>query len=304
MTITVRALVPALMVLTVAGTAVRPLAQTAPRSAPTRTVYASVVGKDDATVAGLTAADVTVREDGQSREVLSIKPNAVPAHIAVLIDNSDVLSKENAIQDYRAALNSFVKDTLAASPTTEIALVSFGDRPTQLIDYTSSAPALQKIIDRLFSQPGAGATMLTAIADTTKGLKKKGFSGSAIVAFTIESGPEYGTESHQSIEDGLKSAGASLWTIVLKGQTTPENTSEERERQIVLGDVAEHSGGMRELLLTKSGMDARFKALAARLASRYAITYGRPEALIPPKKLEVAVTRPGARVLVSQWASQ
>jgi hypothetical protein len=222
----------------------------------------------------------------------------------MLIDNSEMLTTENAVQDYRTALSSFVKDTLAASPTTEIALISFGDRPTQLIDYTSSAPALQKIIDRIFSQPGAGATMLTAISETSKGFKKKGFTGSAIVAFTIESGPEYGTESHQGIEDGLKSTGSSLWTIVLKGKATPENTSEERERQIVLGDVAASSGGMRDMLLSKAGLESRFKALAARLAGRYAITYGRPEALIPPKKLEVAVTRPGVKVLVSQWASQ
>jgi len=51
-------------------------------------------------------------------------------------------------------------------------------------------------------------------------------------------------------------------------------------------------------------MEARFKALAARLAARYQITYGRPESLVPPKNLEITVTRPGARVLVPKWAGQ
>lgn len=306
MTMTRRAFVPALAVLALAGTAIRPLAQTASRSAPTRTVYAAVVGKDDAPVAGLTAADVTVREDGMAREVLSVKPGGAPAHIALLIDNSQSLNSENAVQDYRTALSSFVKDTLAASPTTDIALITFADRPTPLVDYTSSAPALQKAIDRIFGQPNAGATMLTAIAESCKGLKKKGLSGAAIVAFTFESGPEFGSESHQAIEEALKGTDSSLWPIVMQGHppATPGNEQEERERQIVLGDVAQHSGGMRDMVLTRVSLESHFKALAARLASRYAITYGRPEALIPPKNLDVTVTRPGTKVLVPRWAAQ
>jgi hypothetical protein len=298
--------VAAFAVLALAAAAVRPSAQTAPRSAPTRTVYASVVGKDDVPVAGLTAADFTVREDGTPREVLSVKPGGAPAHIALLIDDSQALTDESAVQDYRAALTTFVKDTLAASPTTDIALVSFANRPTQLIDYTSSAVALQKVIDRIFGQQNAGAYMLTAIADTCKGLKKKSYTGAAIVAFTMESGPEFGPESHQAIEDALKGTGSSLWTIVLPGRQRQraDNESEERERAIVLGDTAEKSGGMRDMVMSRIGLEPRFKALAARLAARYAITYGRPEALIPPERLEITVARKDARVLISRWAGQ
>ena len=111
---------------------------------------------------------------------------------------------------------------------------------------------------------------------------------------------------HANRRNALKSTGSSLWTIVLQGraQQRSDNELEERERQIVLGDSAEKSGGMRGLVLSKIGIEPHFKALAARLADRYAITYGRPEALVPPEKLEVSVTRPGTRVLVSRWAGQ
>jgi hypothetical protein len=284
----------------------RPSAQTAPRTSPTRTIYATVLGKDDAPVPGLGISDFAVKEDGKPREVLSVKPGGAPAHIALLVDNSQALATANAVQDIRAGLTTFIKDTLAASPSTQITIVTFGDRPTQAIDYTSSAEALQKVVDHIFGQPNAGAYMLTAIADACKTLKKKGFANSAIVAFTLESGPEFGNESHQTIEAGLKDAGASLWTLVMQGRApqTPDNQLEQQEREIVLGDVAEASGGMRDMLLTRIGIEPHLKTLAATLAARYAITYGRPEALVPPQRLEVTVTRPGAHILAPHWSGQ
>jgi hypothetical protein len=58
------------------------------------------------------------------------------------------------------------------------------------------------------------------------------------------------------------------------------------------------------MLLDRIAIEPRFQQLATRLTSQYAVIYGRPESMIPPTKLAVAVKRPGARVLAPQWTGQ
>jgi VWFA-related protein len=300
--ITRRALVVPFLAAVMAAPA-SPSAQT-PRASRDRTIYATVLGRDDAPVTGLGVADFTVREDNVPREVLRVKPAGAPMHIALLVDDSQALEDEAAVADVRASLTAFVKQTLTASPDTQLALITFGGRPTQQLDYTSSASALVNNINRIFGQQTTGAYLLDAIADACKGLTKKGFTDSAIVAFSVERGQEFSNLTHQGVADDLKRAGAALWAVELQGTPARPNASETRERASVLGDVSPESGGMREVAISRIALEGRFALVATRMASRYAITYGRPESLVPPERLDVAVTRRDARILASHWAGQ
>ena len=58
---------------------------------------------------------------------------------------------------------------------------------------------------------------------------------------------------HSQVADALKSAGASLWVVVLQIGGQPMNTSEARERAAVIGDVTTDSGGMSKVVLSAPG---------------------------------------------------
>src|SRR3954468_18264362 len=148
-------IVAAVVALSVVGSA-----PDQPRTPPasdkrTRDIYVSVVDKDGKAVTGLTAADFTVREDGVAREVLSAGPATEQLTISLLVDDSQAAT--SAIQFYRDALPSFLQ---RLSGKAEIAVATIGERPTNVIDYTTSTEALKRAVNKIFQRTGSGAYLL------------------------------------------------------------------------------------------------------------------------------------------------
>ncbi|HET9809203.1 MAG TPA: hypothetical protein VFQ66_05855, partial [Candidatus Limnocylindria bacterium] len=56
------------------------------------------------------------------------------------------------------------------------------------------------------------------------------------------------------------------------------------------------TGGRRDQLLAESAIPDRLRLVARELANQYAVTYARPETLIPPEKVQVSVSRPDLTV--------
>lgn len=297
---TARSAAPAVLALVAAATLAVPA--TAQREMRDRHVFVSVTDKNDAPVPGLTVKDFTVREDGVAREILKVEPAAAPMQIALLGDDSQALGPQ--VNEMRLALADFVKQMLAANPETTISVYSFGERSTVLSPFTADRAALQKAVDRFFPRPGGGAYMLDAILDAAKALKKREAPRGAIVAFTVESGVEFGTARADQITKALKDANASLWTIVLQGHSPQPTADEERERQLVLHDVATASGGGNKMELSKLGIAPGFAWVAAALTHAYDITYSRPDALIPPTKLDVRAKPAGTSTWAPHWAHE
>ena len=72
----------------------------------------------------------------------------------------------------------------------------------------------------------------------------------------------------------------------------------------MLGDSTSQSGGANDVILNAQALESSFTRLGAALTTRYAVTYGRPESLIPPDTIEVNVRREGLRVRASRWTGQ
>jgi VWFA-related protein len=297
---TARSTAPAILALVAAATLAFPTA--AQRETRSRDVLVSVTDKNDAPVSGLTVKDFSVREDGVAREVLKVAPAAAPMQLALLGDDSQALGPQ--VAEMRTGLGDFVKQIQQASPETDISIYSFGERSTVLAPFTTDAAVLQKAVDRFFPRAGGGAYMLDAILDAAKALKKRAAPRGVIVAFTIEGGVEFGSATSQQIEKALKDANASLWTIVLQGRSPQPSADEERERQLVLHDVATNSGGANKTVLSRVGIGAGFSWVAAALTHAYDVTYSRPDTLIPPTKLDVRATAPGSTTWAPHWAHE
>lgn len=263
-----------------------------------RSVVVSVTS-GDTPVTNLAATDFVVREDGLSREVVRVAPAPPPSHVALLVDDS--VASQSSLQYLRSSLKLFVKAMAAASPAPQMSLMTFGERPTRRTDFTPNAEIIDRAVDRIFPITGSGAYFLEAILETTKHIALRTAERPVIVAFVAEDGPEFSNILQRDIAAALQKSGASLWTVVLQGGTQSLASSAARERAMVLSEGTRDSGGLNKVVLTPQALDSSLTTLAQSILARHLVTYGRPESLIPPERVEVEVKRPGVRVHAARW---
>lgn len=256
-------------------------------------IYISVTDKDGA-VLPLTAADLTITEDGRAREVLKVEKASGPVQIALLVDDSQAI--QSAVNDVRSGLKAFVARVLDANPESQIALISFGERPVLLTDYTNSRAQLERGINRIFARQGAGAYMLEAIVSAARGAARRNADRSHIVVVGTE-GVEFSNDHYSRVLDQLGESGATLWALTLMEGPRAGETDEVRNRSVVLGRGTEQTGGRQDQVLANSAVPLMLSKLADTIFNQYAVTYGRPDTLVPPKQIDIDVRKSGARVL-------
>jgi VWFA-related protein len=256
-----------------------------------RMLFASVLDAAGKPVPGLGADAFTVREDGQAREVLRVSRATQPMDLAILVDNSQAASP--AINDLRNALLPFLKRMAGGGH--QVAIIGLADRPTIIADYTSNAAMLEKGVGRLFAQPGSGTTLLDAIRETSRGLQKRDAERRVMLVITTE-GTDFSTPNHQTALDAIEDSHAAMYAMVLTQPGGANLTTEEaRNRGIVLDRGPDISGGRREHLLSSMALAGELSEFATELENQYLVVYGRPAALVPPEKIEVAVSKPGLK---------
>ncbi len=288
----------ALTVVVIVGAAAD--ARQAQRETRERGVVVGVVGSGNTPVPGLTTADFAVREDGVAREVLRVGVAPPPSHLVLLVDDSQAAA--DAVLYLRTALVSFVRRMMSGDRAPEVAFWTFGDRPTRRADFSPNSAQVDRAIERLFVLNGSGAYFLEALAEVSRELKKRKAERPMIVAFVDEDGPEFSSLTHKNVAEALRGAGVSLWTVTNQTKGQAMGTSEARERALVLGDVTAWSGGVNTVVITPQALDTTLASLASQIANRYLVTYGRPESLVPPDRIDVEVKRRDVRVRVTRWA--
>ena len=265
----------------------RPAAQ-ARTSRPTdRAMFVSVLDKDGAPVTTLAATDFVVREDGRVREVLIAEKATDPITLAVLVDTSQAATAY--IPDMRRALTVFVKRMAGRN---RVAIIGFGERPTTFTDYTRDPSLLQKGVDLVFPVADSGSYLLQAVGETCKKLAKQDAERIVILAITAD-GAEFSDLDYQQPLAAVRAAGATFDALVFNVNPPRVSDSGQHNRELFLDEAARVTGGTRALLLTSMALDKELNRLADELTNQYRVTYGRPERLIPPQKIEVSVRQPG-----------
>jgi hypothetical protein len=256
-----------------------------------RTLFVTAVSDDGTPLETLSSDDVIVREDGVAREVLKVTRATEPVDITLIVDNSTAATR--AQQDLRLGLEKFVATFAGPHPIT---LMTVADRPTIRVNSTTSKAQLLSGVKRLFIQPDAGATMIEGIVEASKAIAKRKPARAAIVVIT-SFGPEFSDRGFQFALDALADSGATLHVLELQ-DTQQEATTDQgvRDRNVVIDRGTSETGGTRELLLANLSLSEALQKFGRLATTQFEVVYGRPETLIPARKVEVFSSRPTVKI--------
>jgi VWFA-related protein len=124
-----------------------------------KTMLVNVTDTYNRSIADLAAEDFEIIENGESREVLSVKPVTAPFNLVLLLDVSG--SVDNYVNFIRKAARQFVE---TMGPQDRIAIVSFNDDVHQVSAFTTDKGKLSESLDTF--DAGGGTAYYDALAYT------------------------------------------------------------------------------------------------------------------------------------------
>jgi hypothetical protein len=277
--------------LSVTGVAVLALAATVLAQSTERVLYVTALDeKTKAPLDTLSPKDVRITEDDRAREVVRVTPATTPMPIAVVVDNQ--AAAQATITDLRRALAGFVTEVAAIGPVT---IVTTADRPTIAQDYTTDVEKLTQAANRIFAQPDSGATLLDAIVEVARGIKRREEDRAAIVLVSTEL-TEFSTLHYSQVLEALRDSGAMMSGVVLRNQRGFDQTDPPRNRAVVLDRGIDDTGGIRVDVLTSISYGNALSQIANALKHQYRVVYMRPQQLIPPEHVQASAARDGVIV--------
>jgi len=274
-----------------------------------RSIFLTVLDKDNAPIRGLQPADFVIREDGEKREIIRVTAPEDPLFVSLLIDTSKPpIGVDAAVQDLRKALLTFVTTVQGASADAEIAMIEFAGAAVTTVNFTKDTAALEKQIKRLFPSQRASGVMLEAFIEASKALGKRLSPRRAIVSLNFASA-EASTVQPKNVADEIRKSGATVWAVSIQGASEASayqagaNALDNKlspTREQILNVSTDATGGMRLTAVSPTALEGMLKKVADCLNSQYVVTYAQP-AGTPAQTQITPSARGAAKVLMAPW---
>ena len=158
-----------------------------------------------------------------------------------------------------------------------------------LVDYTTDPKELMTGANRLFAQPGSGATFLDGVAEAAVGLGRRESERAAIVVLGTTQA-EFGNYSADQVLERLRKAGASL-NVVMFSPPGQLGLDWSRDRQTVIDTGTRDTGGYRMDVLSTQAFDDQMGKVADALRNQFRVVYARPIAHPPGARAGVGSQR-------------
>jgi VWFA-related protein len=269
----------------------------AARQPNTRTIYVSALDGKQAPVAGLTAADFVVKEDGKSREVVDAQVATAPVQVVFMLDDSGL-----GLGSIRQGAWEMVQ---AFRGKGEFAVIAIGSQNVVVQDFTAEPQTVYTGLSRLLTRNNPAGYVLDGLLEVTRGLQRREAQRPIIVLVATE-GQEFSNSRPEDVLDAVQASRAQVYYIGLGAPVTqgvrpaldanrPHDSTEDEAvtRNVVLGSAPKNSGGRSEQVLQTNAIPVVMKQFAADIAGQYAVTY-RSEA--DRAKLSVDTPRKGVKV--------
>jgi len=167
----------------------------------TRKIYISAVDAKGAPVTDLTAADITVKEGGKDRPVVSLQPATGPMQIAILVD-------DNGTGAYQAGVFQFIQKTIGHA---QFSISMLSPQALRLVDFTEDVEGLKGALGKLGPRgrvQADGDQLPEAIADSAKALQQRKAERPIILALTIAGGMLHSVEPNNIMKTIRSTGGA------------------------------------------------------------------------------------------------
>ena len=266
----------------VAAALALPLAQ-----AKEKSYLVTVIPETGEAVTDLTAADFTVREDGNTREIIKVEHAKAPLMVSLVIDMSQPPPGMNTYPRHlRTGVTAFVAALRASSPGVKIEINEVANGVVTSVPFDAAPETLDKVAEGLFPAHAADAVMLLeAVGTSARKLAAVPTPRRAIVSIDIDSSEAASQSTMKRVVDEWAKSGATVWAASVRLRTAGGSS-----REGGLNSLTQNSGGLRVAVSSSTGLEATLKQFAASLASQYFVTYARPEAG-PPKPVTMETKR-------------
>jgi hypothetical protein len=259
-----------------------------PAPAEIRTVTVSVTDSEGRTPDSLTSEEVAVLENGVAREISKVERDGRPLSVAILVDSSEEIHSV-----YRLYLIEAVSSLIAKLPEgAHYSLWTTGDRPRKIVDVTDDKGAAVKALQRVV--PSGGNTMLDALVEASKELKKREGERTAVFAITARTIDFSNRDRYRTVDEAQKNADLFLFVAFEEGSAPFESRT---DYDYVIDKLTKISGGRSERPISALGAKAAVLKVGADLQNPWRVSYATlPE--IKERRIEVQISRPGLKVRV------
>jgi hypothetical protein len=262
-------------------------------------IHVTVVDARGRPVTGLTAADFEVRLDNQPQEVVSAAATLEPASVMIVTDRLGLNSTYTAF-DVGQTLKGFTAAIRKGHADSKLALTTIDGIVLSVTKFTDPAAGLDRALGRLASNAG-DAALLDGLAEVCNVMRTAPTERRVIFTLLAAYRADQSNVRVEQVIDMLRASGASLWVVEARQAQGGNFGNPAREQVLDYG--SRHSGGLREIVASRSGVTAATTRIADLILAQYALTYG-PAGGSIRSEVVVTVKRPGLRVLAASWVAR
>jgi VWFA-related protein len=246
-----------------------------------RTMLVNVTDNYNRSVADLDAKDFEIVENGEPREVMSVRPVTAPFNLVLLLDVSG--SVDNYVNFIRKAARQFVE---TMGPQDRIAIITFNDDVHQITTFTTDKSKLSESLDTF--DAGGGTAYYDALAFTlTDVLRPMRGERTAVVVLT-DGDDNRSFLPFDALRATIQESGALIYplyvpsTLIAASEGSLEK-SVDWLRQKYMGltakaegegeKLAKASGGVYYPITQLAQIQTAYDDIAKQLRTAYSVTY-------------------------------
>ena len=245
-----------------------------------------VTDKKNVPLTDITAAELEVKENGQSRPIQTAELDTRPLAVALVLDNNSELSTSFM----QSVVPAGVAAIRALPPGTTIDVWTTGDRPNH-VGTALSDPAAAEAALKGVAAMGTN-TLLNTIADASKALPSDDGHRTAVIVMTTGT---LGDQGGYGYEQALKVTSMRPTFVSLEFVTGKPDARVENELEY----LAKHSGGFFERILAVTAFEKRAPSLVAIINAQYRVAW---QPAVDPRQatLDFKCSRKGTTVVAAQ----